>query len=118
MPTPTILIVDDEPDIVDLLSGILTDAGYAVQSAANGYEALARVAAQRPDLILLDLLMPGLSGMTVLAMLREQEGRPIPVLVLSAHLPHRAAAYTLGATAFIAKPFSIPQVLRTISQHL
>ena len=82
----TVLVVDDEPDVRDYLSQILTDAGFAVRTAADGSEALDMIRADPPDFISLDLVMPKKSGHKLLYELRkDRELSRIPVLIVTAH---------------------------------
>jgi CheY-like chemotaxis protein len=95
---------------------VLTIAGYDVEDAADGYEALERVAARRPDLILLDLMMPVLDGWTVLDRLREMRDPP-PVVVVSAYLD-RGRAVAAGAAGYINKPFRSAELLEACERVL
>ena len=119
MTTPTgpvadrILVVDDEPDIVALVVYHLAKAGYKVSSASTGTDALAMARRDRPSLIVLDLMLPGMSGFDVLAKLREDENTAgMPVLMLTARKeePDRIRGLELGADDYLTKPFS-PQEL-------
>jgi PleD family two-component response regulator len=106
---PKILIVDDEPFNVDTLEQELDDLGYATVSAANGKQALAQVAAEAPDLILLDIMMPEMDGFQVLSHLKaEAAWRDIPVIVISAmtDLGSVVKGIKLGAEDYRAKPFN------------
>jgi two-component system phosphate regulon response regulator PhoB len=108
-----ILVVDDEPDIVALVVYHLAKSGYRVSSASTGTDALALAKQHRPSLIVLDLMLPGLSGFDVLAKLREEEGTAgIAVLMLTARKeePDRIRGLELGADDYLTKPFS-PQEL-------
>jgi len=108
-----ILVVDDEPDIVALVVYHLAKAGYRVSSAATGTDALALAKRDRPSLIVLDLMLPGMSGFDVLAKLREEEATAgIAVLMLTARKeePDRIRGLELGADDYLTKPFS-PQEL-------
>ncbi len=108
-----ILVVDDEPDIVALVVYHLAKAGYRVSSAATGTDALALAKRDRPSLIVLDLMLPGMSGFDVLAKLREEESTAgIAVLMLTARKeePDRIRGLELGADDYLTKPFS-PQEL-------
>jgi two-component system, OmpR family, phosphate regulon response regulator PhoB len=108
-----ILIVDDEPDIVALVVYHLAKAGYKVSSASTGTDALAMAKRDRPSLIVLDLMLPGMSGFDVLAKLREDESTAgIAVLMLTARKeePDRIRGLELGADDYLTKPFS-PQEL-------
>ena len=108
-----ILVVDDEPDITALVAYHLAKAGYRISTAANGTEALRAAKADRPDVIVLDLMLPGMSGYDVLAGLREQpETRDIGVIMLTARRDEvdRIRGLELGADDYLTKPFS-PQEL-------
>jgi two-component system phosphate regulon response regulator PhoB len=108
-----VLVVDDEPDIVALVVYHLAKAGYRVSSAMNGADALAIAMRERPALIVLDLMLPGLSGFEVLEKLRANEATAhIAVLMLTARReePDRIKGLALGADDYLTKPFS-PQEL-------
>lgn len=106
---PLVLIADDDPDILELVSLTLERDGYEVAQARNGEEAL-RIAAERQlHLAVLDLMMPGINGHEVTRRLRAAEnGRKVPILILSAFAEDRQAALALeaGADAYMRKPFS------------
>lgn len=111
--THRILVVDDEPDITALVAYHLAKAGYRVSTASNGTEALKAAAEQRPDVIVLDLMLPGLSGLDVLQALRKQEEtRDVGVILLTARREEvdRIRGLSLGADDYLTKPFS-PQEL-------
>ncbi len=102
-----ILIVDDEPHNVDILEQELEDLGYQTLSAASGQEALAQVAAESPDLILLDVMMPGMDGFTVCRLLKEKkETQLIPVVFMTAlgENEHRIRGIKSGGYDFFTKP--------------
>ncbi len=108
-----ILVVDDEPDITALVAYHLAKAGYRVSTAGNGVEALESARSERPDVIVLDLMLPGMSGYDVLTGLRErQETRDIGVIMLTARREEadRIRGLELGADDYLTKPFS-PQEL-------
>ncbi len=108
-----ILVVDDEPDIVALVVYHLAKSGYRVSSAASGPDALSMAKRDRPSLIVLDLMLPGMSGFDVLGKLREDESTAgIAVLMLTARKdePDRIRGLELGADDYLTKPFS-PQEL-------
>jgi two-component system phosphate regulon response regulator PhoB len=108
-----ILVVDDEPDIVALVVYHLAKAGYRVSSASTGTDALALAKRERPALVVLDLMLPGLSGFDVLQKLRDEEATAgIAVLMLTARKeePDRIRGLELGADDYLTKPFS-PQEL-------
>src|SRR2546426_10360308 len=108
-----ILVVDDEPDITALAPSHLAKAGYRVATAANGRDALRTAREERPDLVVLDLMLPGASGYDVLAELRRrEETRDLGVILLTARKdePDRIKGLSLGADDYLPKPFS-PQEL-------
>jgi two-component system response regulator MprA len=111
-------VVDDDPDILDAICDILDVEGYAVARARHGEEALERVAESRPDLILLDLMMPVMDGITFAHALRGRRIEPeIPVVVVSADgNPQKAAS--IGARGFLAKPFDIDALLAHVSSNV
>ncbi len=108
---PTILLVDDEAAITDNLAPFLTRAGFDVVVAADGEQALARVAEEDPDLLVLDVLLPGRDGRAVLRQLR-QEGREVPIILLTrvGESGERSMALEEGADDYLNKPFD-PQEL-------
>jgi two-component system, OmpR family, response regulator len=112
---PRLVVVDDEPNIVELLSASLRYAGFDVSSARSGREAVERIRDVRPDLVILDVLMPGVDGFSVLRQLRGN-GVDIPVLFLTAKDAHedRIAGLTLGADDYVTKPFSLVEVIARI----
>jgi two-component system phosphate regulon response regulator PhoB len=108
-----VLVVDDEPDITALVAYHLAKAGYRVITAATGRDALRAAREERPDLVVLDLMLPGVSGYDVLAELRRRdETKDIGVIVLTARKepPDRIKGLELGADDYLPKPFS-PQEL-------
>jgi two-component system, OmpR family, phosphate regulon response regulator PhoB len=111
--TNRILVCDDESDITALVAYHLAKAGYRVSTAASGPEALTAAREERPDVIVLDLMLPGLGGYEVLKELRaREETRDIGVILLTARReePDRIKGLTLGADDYLTKPFS-PQEL-------
>lgn len=111
MMRPLVLVVDDDPDILDAICDILEVEHYRVARARNGVEALDRVEAERPAVILLDLMMPVMDGVTFAKALRQRPAvRDVPILVISADgNPSRAAS--IGARGYLAKPFDIDTLL-------
>lgn len=112
-PPQRVLVVDDEPDIVALVVYHLARAGYRVSSASTGPDAVALARRERPDLVVLDLMLPGMSGFDVLREIRaNEETRRIAVLMLTARKdePDRIRGLSLGADDYLTKPFS-PQEL-------
>jgi two-component system phosphate regulon response regulator PhoB len=108
-----VLVVDDEPEIVALVVYQLAKEGYRVSTAVSGPDALAAVRRERPSLIVLDLMLPGLSGFEVLEQLRaDPTTRDIGVLMLTARKdePDRIRGLTLGADDYLTKPFSAAEL--------
>ncbi|MEL7505388.1 MAG: adenylate/guanylate cyclase domain-containing protein [Cyanobacteria bacterium J06554_6] len=117
----TILIVDDTPDNLRLLSTALSDHGYAVRSAINGALALSSAQMIKPDLILLDIMMPGLSGYEVCERLKaDPKTSDIPVIFISAidAALDKVKAFNVGGMDYITKPFQIEEVLVRIQHQL
>jgi two-component system OmpR family response regulator len=110
-----LLVVDDEQTILELLSGSLRFAGFEVVTAASGAEALRAAAASRPDLVLLDVMMPDGDGFEVVRQMRSS-GPDIPVIFLSARdgVSERVAGLALGGDDYVTKPFSLDEVLERI----
>jgi two-component system, OmpR family, response regulator len=110
-----LLVVDDEETILELLSASLRFAGFEVMTAASGAEALRAAAASRPDLVLLDVMMPDGDGFEVVRRMRSS-GPDVPVIFLSARdgVRERVAGLALGADDYVTKPFSLDEVLERI----
>lgn len=111
--THRILVVDDEPDITALVAYHLAKAGYRVSTASSGAEALRSASEERPDVVILDLMLPGVSGYDVLTELRSrEETRDVGVILLTARREEtdRIRGLSLGADDYLTKPFS-PQEL-------
>jgi two-component system OmpR family response regulator len=110
-----LLVVDDEATILELLSGSLRFAGFEVVTAASGAEAVRAAASARPDLILLDVMMPDGDGFEVVHQLRAA-GPDIPVIFLTARdeVPDRVNGFAAGADDYVTKPFSLDEVLARI----
>jgi two-component system OmpR family response regulator len=110
-----LLVVDDEPNIVELLSASLRFAGFEVTTAATGLEAVARARVARPDLVLLDVMLPDMDGFDVLRKLRS-EGQRVPVLFLTARdaTEDKITGLSLGGDDYVTKPFSLDEVIARI----
>ena len=116
-----VLVVDDEPDIVALVAYHLTKAGYRVSTSASGPDALAAARRDRPALIVLDLMLPGMSGFDVLEELRaDPSTQSIAVLMLTARKdePDRIRGLSLGADDYLTKPFSPPELVLRVGAIL
>ncbi|MET3984494.1 response regulator transcription factor [Streptomyces sp. PvR034] len=107
-----ILVVDDEPDVTDVLAGVMTGEGWQVRTAADGASALAAARAFRPDAVVLDWMLPDLDGLQVLRDLRREEPR-VCVLFLTARdaVEDRIAGITAGGDDYVTKPYSLEEVL-------
>lgn len=117
-----ILLIEDEPNIAEAVRFVLTRAGWRVSLHGRGDDALAQIVALRPDAIILDMMLPGASGLEVLARLRGQGGdlAGLPVLMLTARgQPRdREAAGQAGASAFLAKPFANDDLRQAVAALL
>jgi CheY-like chemotaxis protein len=114
-----VLVVDDEFGIVDVLETILTDEGYRVVTACNGKQGLVRLSAEKPDVILLDFMMPILGGAEMLrAMAAEPAYQRIPVIMISSLGEDVIAERCKGYAAFLHKPFRAAAVLSTVARVL
>jgi len=117
----TVLVVDDEPNIVRTVSDRLKMSGYHVIAATDGQYAIERALQDKPDLILLDIIMPGLDGEAALERLRQmEETRSIPVIMLTAldHVKHVERACSMGAADYVVKPFDLVVLLQKIRRAL
>ncbi len=113
------MIVDDEPSILQSLSGILSDEGFEIFTASNGYEALKRIEQEAPDLVLLDIWMPGLDGIETLKEIKKNNP-VIQVIIITGHgtIETAVSATKLGAFDLIEKPLSIDKVIVAINRAL
>lgn len=124
---PTVLVVDDEPDAVKYVTAVLEEAGYRTVSASNGAEGLEKARAEKPDLVILDIQMPGKDGLSVFVdMKKAPELRSIPVIMLTAigeRTGIRVSAAEMGdyfglePSAYVEKPVE-PEVLRKIVEKV
>ncbi|MEO8594933.1 MAG: response regulator [Candidatus Solibacter sp.] len=117
----TILVVDDDPEALSLLVDVLEKENYDVQPADSGKLALVSVAAQPPDLVLLDLRMPGMDGFEVCRRIKETEnGRRVPVMFISSSRDREewAEGFALGAVDFVSKPFQREELLARVRTHV
>jgi len=110
----TILVVDDEPKIVELARAYLEHAGFAVVSASDGTEALTRARSDRPDLIVLDLGLPKLDGLDVARALRTGGGVPIVILTGRSDESDKLVGLELGADDYVTKPFSPKELVARV----
>jgi DNA-binding response OmpR family regulator len=116
-----IFVVDDDPDVRELVEYKLLQQGHDVQSAADGQEALRLVRGAKPALLLLDVMMPGLSGFDVLKELRADEAtKSLPIIMLTAKAETNDVerGLALGASDYMIKPFSPRELMNRIQAHL
>jgi two-component system, OmpR family, response regulator ResD len=115
-----VLVVDDEETITDIVSRYLVRAGYRTRAARDGLEAVAAVAARRPDLVVLDVMLPGIDGLEVMRRIREDDGAPIGVILLTARGEQhdKIAGLRDGADDYIAKPFSPAELVARVGSVL
>jgi two-component system OmpR family response regulator len=112
---PRVLVVDDEPSIVDAVSTALRYEGFSVSQASNGRDALRTVETSRPDLIVLDIMLPDLDGLEVTRRLRR-DGLHVPVLFLTARdaTEDKVAGLTVGGDDYVTKPFSLAELVARV----
>lgn len=116
-----ILIVDDEVNIVKVLSSRLKFAGYDVEAAYDGQEALDKVEAEKPDLIILDLMLPKIEGYRVCRLLKfDKKYQKIPIIIFTARVEpyEKTLAESVGADAFINKPFDPDALMEKVGELL
>ncbi len=117
-PEARILVVDDERDILTFVREALTDEGYDVDTADSGEAALQTVTERRPDLIILDVNLPGVDGWEVLAQLRAAAGEQTPVVVMTGGYQAQDQALSSGAQGYLGKPFDLDDLYAVIGRHL
>jgi DNA-binding response OmpR family regulator len=116
----SVLVVDDEPTITEIVSRYLERAGYSTRVAANGPDALDVAAEARPDLVVLDIMLPGLDGLEVMRRLRERPGRPTSVILLTAkgEATDRIVGLRQGADDYVVKPFTPAELVARVDAVL
>jgi DNA-binding response OmpR family regulator len=117
---PRVLVVEDEPVTAEIVCRYLDQAGYATMAEGDGNVALARASAWRPDLVVLDIMLPGLNGLEVLRHLRERPGGQVPVILLTAkgEEADRVRGLRLGADDYVVKPFSPAELVARVAAVL
>jgi two-component system, OmpR family, response regulator ResD len=118
--SPIILVVDDEPTIAEVVARYLTRAGYDARTAADGPSAVAAAATARPDLGVLDIMLPGLDGLEVMRRLHEDAGQRVPVILLTAkgEEADRLVGLRQGADDYVVKPFSPRELVARVEAVL
>jgi len=116
----TVLVVDDEPTIVEVVARYLERAGYETLAAADGPEALREAELRDPDLVVLDVMLPGIDGIEVMRRLHERDGRPVPVILLTARGEEsdRLVGLRRGADDYVVKPFSPAELVARVDAVL
>ncbi len=117
----TVLVVDDEPYMIRLLQHHVERAGYQMVKAVNGREALEKVEQAKPDLVIMDVMMPELNGLEVLGQIRRKaETADLPVIIMTANAQRftKEEAESAGVSAFLTKPFSPTQLMIEIRKQL
>jgi len=112
----TVLVVDDEPTIVEVVARYLARAGFQAREAFDGPGALEAARLERPDLVVLDVMLPGLDGIEVMRRLHEQPGEPVPVILLTARAEEsdRLVGLRRGADDYVVKPFSPAELVARV----
>ena len=121
VPSPKILVVDDASLNIRMLSAVLSSHGYEIQATTSGHEALEILEEQRPDLILLDYLMPGLDGLVVCRAIKARpETADIPVIFLTVNteIDNIVEAFKAGAVDYLTKPFNPEELLARVNTHV
>jgi DNA-binding response OmpR family regulator len=113
MENARIVVVDDHPFIVDILSQILTREGYTVASASDGREGLTLIQKIQPDLVLIDWSLPGLGGIDVIKQLRAT-GNRLRIITITANASARYTALHYGSDDFLTKPFHLKEIVRLV----
>ncbi len=116
-----VLVVDDEPDLVRILQFGLQSAGYVVESASDGQEGLKKAREVKPDIILLDLMLPKLDGYKICRLLKfDERFKQIPIIILSARTQEgdQALALEMGANRFVTKPYNFSEILTHVEELL
>jgi CheY-like chemotaxis protein len=111
-----VLVVEDDADLLGLMEMVLTEEGHTVRTAADGRQALERVAEEMPGVILLDMRMPVMNGWEFAREFRARYGRAAPIVVVTAAENAQARAAEIGAEAWLAKPFDIDDVLLLVAR--
>ncbi|HEX4752516.1 MAG TPA: response regulator transcription factor, partial [Solirubrobacterales bacterium] len=118
--TATVLVVDDEPTIVEIVGRYMERAGFETYTAADGYQALDLANEHRPDLVVLDVMLPGIDGIEVMERLQERTGPPIAVILLTARGEEsdRLVGLRHGADDYVVKPFSPAELVARVEAVL
>jgi two-component system, OmpR family, response regulator len=110
-----VLVIDDDPSIRQMVAYVLGDAGYHVTEASDGWAALELIGRQHPDLILLDMKMPGMDGWDFVQRYHTRYGEGVPIIVLTAALDAAQRGADVNAAAYVAKPFDLDVLVERVS---
>jgi two-component system KDP operon response regulator KdpE len=113
-----ILVVDDEPQIRRIMRVVLVSEGYEIVEAGCGEDALKLISSEQFDLVLLDINMPGITGIELCREVRTSFDIPIPIVIMSAGEENRARALDAGANDYLKKPFGVSQIFSCVKLHL
>ncbi len=114
----TILLVEDDRDLRDVTAAMLSETGYSVETAPSGQDAMHQVARQMPDLMLLDMRMPGMSGWEFIQQFRLLYGQATPIVALTATHEIAECATELQADGFLGKPFEMDELIATVARYI
>jgi two-component system response regulator RegX3 len=117
-PVPTVLVVEDEPSLADSIQYSLEREGFQVQIASDGERAITRFREGKPSLVLLDLMLPKLSGLDVCRIIRQESTIPIVILTAKDGEADKVAGLELGADDYVTKPFSMRELISRVRAHL
>ena len=117
-PRRRVLVVDDDPTVAEVVAGYLDRAGFAVDRAADGPTAVSRAAAVRPDLVVLDLMLPGMDGLEVCRRIREDGPLPVVMLTARGDEDDRILGLEVGADDYVTKPFSPRELVLRVESVL
>jgi len=112
-----VLVIDDDKTILDLIAAVLRDEGCSVEAALSGQEALEQSPPEPPQMVVLDMFIPGISGLELAGELRAKYGADLPIIVVSASDVGEEAR-ALGAVAYLPKPFDLEDLLRAVERGL
>lgn len=114
-----VLLIEDEPNIIEAVSFLLSRDGWSVSTHSNGHDAVDVILVKRPDVLILDVMLPGRSGFDILAQVRstaDLQGLPVLMLTARGQLKDREMAERLGATRFMTKPFSNADIIKALHE--
>ena len=113
-----VLVIEDEPDVAHAVAEILKDEGFEVAIAYDGSSGLAMFRELQPDLVILDLILPGVHGYTLLKAIRKDASVPVVILTGKTEEVDRSVGLAMGANDYVTKPFSIAQLLTSVRRVL